>query len=127
MTKVTKVKIKENSAIVAEFVIQGLLERKGKDIVCLDLREIDGAVCDYFIICHGDSTTQVSALAESVENTVRIEMGEKPWNSEGQENSTWILLDYSNVVAHVFLRDVREFYNLEELWADANIREIESE
>ena len=84
-------------------------------------------MCDYFIICHADSTTQVSALAESVEDTVRIEMGEKPWNSEGQTNATWILLDYSNVVVHVFQRETREFYNLEELWADAKIQEIESE
>ena len=122
-----KVKIKKNSAIVAEFVVQGLLEKKGKKIVCLDLTQLDGAVCDYFIICHADSTTQVSALAESVEDTVRIEMGEKPWNSEGQTNSTWILLDYSNVVVHVFQRETREFYNLEELWADAKIQEIESE
>jgi ribosome-associated protein len=122
-----KVKIKGNSAIVAEFAIQGLLEKKGKNIICLDLTEIDGAVCDYFIISHGDSTTQVSALAESVEETVRIEMSEKPWNSEGQTNATWILLDYSNVVVHVFQRDTREFYNLEELWADAKVRKIESE
>ena len=122
-----KVKIKENSAIVAEFAIQGLLEKKGKNIVSLDLTEIEGAVCDYFIICHGDSTTQVSALAESVEDTIRIEMGEKPWNSEGQTNATWILLDYSNVVVHVFQREIREFYNLEDLWADAKVRVIESE
>ncbi|MBT6440627.1 MAG: ribosome silencing factor [Flavobacteriales bacterium] len=122
-----KVKIKKNSAILAEFVVQGLLEKKGKKIVCLDLTKLDGAVCDYFIICHADSTTQVGALAESVEDTVRIEMGEKKWNSEGQTNSTWILLDYSNVVVHVFQRETREFYNLEELWADAKIQEIESE
>ena len=122
-----KVKIKKNSAIVAEFAIQGLLEKKGKNIICLDLAKIEGAVCDYFIICHADSTTQVGALAESVEDTIRIEMGEKPWNSEGKTNATWILLDYANVVVHVFQREIREFYNLEELWADAKVREIESE
>lgn len=122
-----KVKIKENSAIIAEFAIQGLLEKKGKDIKSLDLTEIEGAVCDYFVICHADSTTQVKALADSVEETIRIEIGEKPWNSEGQENSTWILLDYANVVVHIFQRDTRDFYNIEELWADAKVREIDSD
>lgn len=122
-----KVKIKDNSAIIAEFAIEGLLEKKGKDIKCLDLTEIDGAVCDYFVICHADSTTQVNALADSVEEVVRVNTGEKPWHVEGKENSTWVLVDYANVVVHVFQRDVRDFYNIEELWADAKVREIESE
>ena len=122
----SKLKRKQDSELLVEIAIKGLQEKKAKDIVCLDLREVNSSICDYFIICHGDSTTHVDALAGSVEQIVRKELGEKPWHAEGYENAQWILLDYVNVVVHIFLKDVREFYNIEGLWADAGVLEIES-
>jgi ribosome-associated protein len=80
-------------------------------------------VCKYFVICHGDSNTQVSALADSVIKTVRVETGEKVWHKEGLNNATWVLLDYSDVVIHIFQKEYRDFYKLEELWADAKLTE----
>ncbi len=104
---------------LVEAVVQGMQEVKAKDIVHLDLRGVPGAVCDHFIICHGDSTTQVDAIARSVERFTLKLMDEKPWHVEGKENAGWVLLDYVDVVAHVFLRDVRSHFALDQLWADA--------
>lgn len=94
-------------------------EVKAKDIVHLDLRELPNTVFDHFVICHGDSSTQVEAIARSVEKFTLREAREKPWHTEGKENAGWILLDYVDVVVHIFLRDVREHYGLDQLWADA--------
>ena len=114
----------KNSELV-EAVIKGMQEKKAKDISCLDLRNTGNASCDYFVICHGDSTTQVDAIARSIEDEVRKALHEKPWHSEGFENSEWILMDYVNVVAHVFYKETREFYDLEGLWADAKAKKYE--
>nr|MDA3954201.1 ribosome silencing factor [Bacteroidales bacterium] len=100
-----------------------ILKLKGQNIVSLDLTEIENSVCKYFVICHGDSNTQVSALADSVIKTVRVETGEKVWHKEGLNNATWVLLDYSDVVIHIFQKEYRDFYKLEELWADAKLTE----
>ena len=100
-------------------VVQGMQEVKAKDIVHLDLREVPNTVCDHFIICHGDSSTQVEAIARSVERFTLQRLKEKPWHTEGKENAGWVLLDYVDVVVHVFLRDVRTYYGLDQLWADA--------
>lgn len=105
--------------LLVDAVVQGMQEVKAKDIVHLDLREVPNTVCDHFIICHGDSSTQVEAIARSVERFTREKMSEKPWHVEGKENAGWILLDYVDVVVHIFLRDVRTFYGLDQLWADA--------
>lgn len=104
---------------LVDVVVKGMQEIKAKDIVHLDLREVPGAVCDHFIICHGDSVTQVEAIARSVERFTMEHADEKPWHQEGKENAGWILLDYVDVVAHIFLRDVRTYYGLDQLWADA--------
>ena len=120
-----KKKVVDGSALLADAVVKGMLEKKGRNIVCLDLREIDNAVCDHFIICHGDSNTQVDAIANSVIDEVGKDRDDKPWHKEGFDNAEWILLDYVNVVAHVFLHEVREFYDLEGLWADAKTTEVE--
>lgn len=106
------------NALVAA-VVQGMQEVKAKEIVHLDLRELTHTVCDHFVICHGDSSTQVEAIARSVEKFALRETGEKPWHSEGKENAGWVLLDYVDVVVHIFLREVREHYGLDQLWADA--------
>lgn len=115
---------KDETRILAENVVRGILEKKGKHVVCLDLRKIENAVFDYFIICEGDSTTQVDAIGESVVDYVKKVSGVRPYRSEGWQNSLWILVDYINVVVHVFERDTRLFYNLESLWADAEVVDL---
>lgn len=104
---------------LVDAVVLGMQEVKAKDIVHLDLREVPNAVCDHFIICHGDSSTQVEAIARSIERFTTDRLDEKPWHAEGKENAGWILLDYVDVVVHIFLRDVRSYYGLDQLWADA--------
>lgn len=116
-----------DSEKLVDTIIHGIQEVKGNDIVCMDLRELPSAVTDFFIVCHGDSTTQVDAIASSVGKETSKKMKEKPWHIEGTGNSEWILLDYVSVVVHVFYREAREFYNLEALWADAKIKEISYE
>ena len=116
-----------NSTLLSEVVIKGIQEKKGHDITCLNLKAIDNAVCDYFIICHGDSNTQVEAIADSVLHEVKEALEETPWHKEGYENSEWILIDYTDVVVHVFHKSKRDFYRLEELWADAEISSIADE
>ncbi|NOQ26030.1 MAG: ribosome silencing factor [Bacteroidales bacterium] len=112
---------KTNTKEIVAAAIEGILKIKGKDLVSLDLTEIENSVCKYFVICHGDSNVQVSALADSVLKNVREETGEKVWHKEGLDNATWVLLDYSDVVIHIFQKEYRDFYKLEELWADAKI------
>jgi ribosome-associated protein len=90
----------------------------------MNLQSIHNRVCDYFIICQADSNTQVNAIAESIQETVKKMTGDKPYRSEGFENSEWILIDYVTVVVHVFQSHIRNFYNLESLWADAETTQI---
>ena len=106
------------NALVAA-VVQGMQEVKAKEIVQLDLRELNHTVCDHFVICHGDSSTQVEAIARSVEKFTIQQVHEKPWHTEGKENAGWVLLDYVDVVVHIFRHDMRDFYGLDQLWADA--------
>lgn len=108
-----------SSAKLVDAVIGGIQEVKGREIVHLDLRSIPNAVCDHFIVCHGDSDTQVEAITRSVLETVRNRTGEKPWHTEGERNAEWVLLDFVDVVVHIFHRDKRGFYALEDLWGDA--------
>jgi ribosome-associated protein len=105
-------------------IIKGIEEVKGNDIDILDLREIDNTVCDYFIICNGNSNTQVNAIVNSVQKTVSKELKDKPWHVEGSDNAEWVLMDYVDIVVHVFQKHVREFYNIEGLWGDAKITTI---
>lgn len=100
-------------------IILGIEEMKGVDIQLLDLREIDNTVCEYFIVCTGTSNTHVNAIVQSIQKVVSKALKEKPYHVEGQENAEWILMDYINVVVHVFQRQTREFYNIEALWGDA--------
>ena len=120
----TKALKKSESEILAGLAIQGIQEKKGKEIVSFDLRNIRHAVTDFFVVCHAESTTQVNAIAESVADMIEKERGEKPWHSEGFENSEWILIDYSSIVVHIFRGEKRAFYNLERLWADAEVLKI---
>lgn len=117
-------KIKGPSEILTDAIVEGILEVKGRNISVLNLKDIHNRVCDYFIICQADSNTQVNAIAGSVEEMVKKLTGERPYRKEGFENSEWILVDYVTVVVHIFQTEVRNFYNLESLWADADITEI---
>ncbi len=111
--------IEDDSKLLCDTIVEGMQEVKAHDIVVLDLREIDSAVCDYFVICTGESSTQVDGISSSVARHTRKQIGEKPWRIEGKNNSEWVLMDYVSVVAHVFYKDTRSFYEIEDLWADA--------
>lgn len=119
-----KVKKDVNSQVLCDAIVEGMQENKAKDIVVLDLREISNSVCDFFVICSGESSTQVDGISNSVTRFTRKELQEKPWHIEGKTNSEWVLLDYINVVAHIFYKDARPFYDLEDLWADAKRTDI---
>ena len=105
-------------------IIKGIDDVKGENIQLLDLRDIENTVCDYFIVCSGNSNTQVNAISGSAQKAVGKELKDKPWHVEGQANSEWVLMDYVNVVVHVFQKHVREYYDIESLWGDAKITEI---
>ena len=114
------------SAYISELAIHGIQEKKGNDIVRLDLRNIYSSVSDYFVICNADSTTQVKAIANSIEDEIYKAIQQDPWRKEGLEYGEWILLDYVNVVIHIFRTDKREFYGVEDLWGDAEIKSYKS-
>lgn len=114
----------ESETNLSELVVQGMLEKKATDIRIFDLRNIKHAVSDYFVICSGNSDTQIDSISQSVEAFVSKMGLQKPWKKEGYQNKEWILLDYVDVVAHIFIKDKREFYGLEELWADAKIQNV---
>ena len=107
-------------------IIKGIEEVKGQNIEILDLRDIENSVCDYFIICNGNSNTQVNAIVNLVQKTVSKAIQEKPWHVEGSTNAEWVLLDYVHVIVHVFQKQIREFYNIEGLWGDAKSVIIET-
>lgn len=109
-----------SSEQLCDLVIHGMQEKKGFDIVKLDLRKIPGTITDFFVICSGNSDTQIDAVAGSVEEEVVKSAKELPWHKEGIQNKEWILLDYIDVVVHVFKKDRREFYDIESLWGDAD-------
>ncbi|WP_431159267.1 ribosome silencing factor [Winogradskyella poriferorum] len=107
-------------------IIAGIEEVKGKEITILDLREIENTVCDYFIVCEGTSNTQVNAIVNSIQKQVSKTLRDKPWHIEGEDNAEWVLMDYVNVVVHVFQKQVREYYDIESLWGDAKTTQIET-
>ncbi len=115
---------KRETDVLTELVVHGMQEKKAAEIAVIDLRKLGNAVADYFIICSASSDTQLDAIARSVEDEVHKITGQWPWQSEGRTNREWVLLDYVDVVVHVFLRDKRTFYALEELWGDAPIEYI---
>lgn len=118
---------KLSSVQLKDAAIQGIADKKGKNIVCLNMSKIAGSICDYFVICEGDSSIQVDTIARSVEEAIYKATGENVFHKEGYENSEWILLDYVDIVVHIFQPQVRSFYNLESLWADAESEEITEE
>lgn len=116
----------EKSALekLVDAAVEGVLEVKGRNISILDLRKIHNRVCDYYIICQADSNTQVNAIAGSVEEIVKKRVGDRPYHTEGFQNAEWVLVDYVTVVVHIFQSQIRSFYNLEALWADAEVTKL---
>ncbi|MFC3810726.1 ribosome silencing factor [Lacihabitans lacunae] len=110
-----------SSEQLCDLVINGMQEKKGFDIVRMDLRKIHNSITDFFVICSGSSDTQIDAIASSVDEEVFKGSNQDPWHKEGIQNKEWILLDYVDVVVHVFRKDRREFYDIESLWGDAEI------
>ncbi len=108
-----------------EKIVIGISDVKGQDIEMIDLRKIENRICDFYIICSGNSNTHVSAILESVKRKVGKTLKEKPSHTEGEENAEWILLDYINVVVHIFQKPIRDFYRIEELWGDCKINTIQ--
>lgn len=108
--------------ILLDAIIKGMQDKKGVDIMVLDFSKIGGAVCDAFVICTGNSNTQVEAIADAVHEAVKKATGENPFHTEGYRNAEWIVMDYVDIVAHVFQPETRSFYQLEKLWADAESR-----
>ncbi|HYX07476.1 MAG TPA: ribosome silencing factor [Bacteroidales bacterium] len=112
---------------LAKTIVTGIQERKGKNIVKINLSKIKNIFTDYFVICSGDSNTHVRAISESIEKEVKENLGMDSYHKEGVENSFWVLLDYGNIIVHIFQPETRDFYNLEELWADGEIENIKDE
>ncbi|WP_222983570.1 ribosome silencing factor [Flagellimonas meishanensis] len=119
-------KTKASADELIALILDGIDEVKGVDVNLLDLREIENTVCDYFIICTGTSNTHVNAIVSSIQKTVSKAIHDKPWHVEGSENAEWVLMDYVNVVVHVFQKHIREFYDIEGLWGDAKVTMVES-
>jgi len=109
---------------LVDSIVKGIREKKGTDIVIVNLDGIEGAICSYFVICQGNSPSQVDAITDSVEETARVEEGEKPVHVVGLENARWVAMDYTDVMVHVFLPEEREYYNLENLWEDASLERL---
>ncbi|MDR2010082.1 MAG: ribosome silencing factor [Bacteroidales bacterium] len=104
---------------------ESIIEKKGENIINLNLENIENAITKYFVICSGTSNTHVNTIAQFIEHNVREKLKDKPWKKEGFENSEWVLLDYVNIVVHIFQPEARSFYRLEQLWADADTTMVE--
>jgi ribosome-associated protein len=109
---------------LGKYIIENIQEKKGQNIVSIDLSKTDNSVCEFFIITHADSDTQVRAIARHIEESLAERHRTKPLHTEGYQNAQWILLDFNSVVVHVFLEEIRKYYKLEDLWADAEIEII---
>lgn len=112
--------------LLVDKIVEAIQDTKGEDIQIFDLSGIENSVADTFVICSGNSNTQVSAIAGNIEKKVRNNIRERPWHVEGTENAMWVLVDYVSVVVHVFQKQIRDYYDIEELWGDAKITKIES-
>jgi ribosome-associated protein len=115
----------DGTEVLLESIVKGIFIKKGLNVLKIDLRKLENRITDYFVICHASSGTQVSAISDSVDDIVRKEAGEKPFHVEGLDNCFWVLLDYGNVIVHIFLEEYRNFYSLESLWADAATEAME--
>ena len=117
---------KSNADLLITTILSGIEEVKGKEITILDLREIENTVCEYFVICEGTSNTQVNAIVNSIQKKVSKAHKDNPWHVEGSDNAEWVLIDYVNVVVHVFQKHIRDYYDIQSLWGDAKTTIIET-
>ena len=120
---IKKSKKTDNTAELLNVVVDAIQEKKAQNVISLNLSELKNSICKYFVICNADSHTQVSAISDNIEDKVLEKMNEKVWRRNGIENAFWIILDYGDVVIHIFQTEQRNFYKLEELWADAELTE----
>ncbi len=109
-----------SSKELVNVIQESILEKKGEDVVLLDIGKVSSSFCNYFVICHGNSDTQVNAIADEIELQVKKQCNEKPHHIEGRGNAQWVILDYVDVIIHIFLKDYRSYYDLESLWGDAS-------
>ena len=110
--------------MLVDSIVKGIQEKKGQDITVIDLKGIDGAIAQYFVVCQGNTPTQVEAITDSIAETTRIEQQEKPVRVVGLELAQWVAMDYTDVMVHIFVPDMRNYYNIESLWQDATQTEI---
>jgi len=115
-----------DSETLSRIIVDGMLEKKASDVLVMDLRDINDAFTNYLILCNGSSDTQIDAISDSIETFVENSTNQRVWHKEGQKNKEWILLDYVDVVANVFKKETRSFYNLEQLWGDAKLNYIDT-
>ncbi len=113
--------------LIVQAVVDGIMEKKGCDILSINLRKHNNAICSYFVVCHGDSDTQVRAISKSIEDSVEQKLNLRVTHVEGSDNAEWVLLDFLSVVVHVFQKPTRDYYKLEELWADATTKTYKDE
>ncbi len=118
------IKTSVDSQVLCDTIVEGMQENKAKDITVIDLRDISNAICDFFVVCSGESKTQIDGISQSIQRFTRKELKEKAWHVEGERDADWILVDYVNIVAHIFTREARDYYEIEELWADAKIKHV---
>lgn len=116
-----------SSKKLCDAIVKGMVEKKASDILVMDLRKVKNAVADFFVICSGGSDKQLDAITQSIDDEVFKAVKENPWHVEGKNNKEWMLLDYFDVVAHVFRKDKRDFFALEKLWGDAEMTEIDAD
>lgn len=119
--------IKDMTQKLIDNIVEAIQDKKGHNIVSLDLRALEGTICDAFVVCNADSTTQVDAIADGIVEALEEKLGEKPRRVEGKTNAAWIAVDYVDVMVHIFLTPLRDYYRLEQLWADAPATRYESE
>lgn len=120
----SKVIPESNSEKLADVIVSAIHDKKGQDVSLMDLRSLDNSLCDFFIICQATSTTQVSAIADSIRELTQKRLGEKPVGTEGMAQAEWVLIDFVDIIVHIFLEEKRKHYALEELWADARIESV---
>ncbi len=116
-----------STRLLLDTIIKGIFEKKGKEVINIDLTRLNYSICDNFVICHGDSRTQVNAIADAIEEKVDKVLNIKPGHIEGKGNAQWVLIDFIYIVVHIFQEQYRDYYKLEELWGDADITKIEDE
>ncbi len=126
-TSENTIKIIDTDVFEVRTIADAMLDKKAKNVCSLDLKSLGTSICDYFVICNADSTTNVLAIADNVEEEMMVKCNRKVVRMQGKENAFWIILDYSNIVVHIFQTEYREFYRLEDLWADSKITRYEEE